>query len=73
MTQQQPIRQASKYRIVDQQINSQMSDALQAVKLAIPNQTTMLYTPEPPKPQRERKEQDASQSPPIQSTSAPTN
>ena len=50
-----------------------MSDALQAVKLATPNQTTMLYTPEPPKPQRERKERDASQSPPIQSTSVPTN
>ena len=32
-----------------------MSDALQAVKLATPNQTTMLYTPEPPKPQRARR------------------
>ena len=56
MTQQRTIKQASKYRIVDQQKISQTSEALQAVKLATPNQTTMLYTPESPKPQRERKE-----------------
>ena len=56
MIQQQPIKQASKYRIVDQQKISQMSEALQAMKLATPNQSTILYTQDSPKPQRERKE-----------------
>ena len=70
MIQQQPIKQASKYRIVDQQKIFQTSEALQAVKLATPNQSTMLYTQDSPKPQRERKGQDALSSPPIQSTSA---
>ena len=71
--QQRPIRQESKFRIVDQQKIFQTSEALQAVKLATPNQSMMLYTQDSPKPQRKRKEQDASSSPPIQSTSASTN
>ena len=44
MPQQRPIKQASKFRIVDQQKISQTSEALQAVKLATPNQSTALYT-----------------------------
>ena len=73
LIQQRPIKQASKFRIVDQQKISQTSEALQAVKLATPNQSTLMYTPESPKPQREKRERDPSPSPPIQSTSAPTN
>ena len=51
-----PIKQVSKFRIVDQQKISQMSEALQAVKLVTQNQSTALYTQESPKLQRERKE-----------------
>ena len=54
--QQRAIKQASKFRIADQQKNIQTSEALQAVKIATPNQSTVLYTQETPKPQRERRE-----------------
>ena len=56
LTQQRPIKQASKFRIVDQQKISQTSEALQAVNLVTPNHSTVLCTQDSPKPQRERRE-----------------
>ena len=65
--QQRPIKQASKVRIMNQP-----SEAMAAMRMASPNQSTILYTPEP-LPQREQKQQDTSQSQPTSSISANTN
>ena len=65
--QQRPIKQASKVRIMNQP-----SEAMTAIRMASPNQSTIPYTPES-LPQREQKQQDASKSQPTSSTSANTN
>ena len=53
-------------------IMNQPSEAMTAIRMASPNQSTILCTPEP-LPQREQKKQDASKSQPTSSTSANTN
>ena len=49
---QRPMKQASKVRIME----NQTSDILTSIKMASPNQSTILYTPDQaPLPQRERR------------------
>ena len=54
------VKQASKVRVM----HAPTSETIQAIKLASPNQSTLLYTPDP-MPQREPRKQDASSSQPM--------